>query len=242
MTTTVLMAGAGKKKTGGWSAPHGRSRMVAAVAEFYPTHVSAAAQGLPVPTTRSVAVTFPVFVDQRAMSTPTVQTGDGVTARAFAATFQKTAAHSGCAGPPADGVSLLMSPCARRRGMGRSATCRSTSSRSATVVGVRSVPTCATDTSRGGGDDALSRERFSQMGADHDALDFAGAFIDPQRPNLTIETFDCDAACDPHSTMNLHRPVDDPLRRFSRVELTHGDVLADSSVGFVTGMCRSKHE
>src|SRR5437870_1386164 len=60
-----------------------------------------------------------------------------------------------------------------------------------------------------------------QLAGDDLPLDLAGALVDPRRPNLPVQVLDRVPALEPRSPVDLHRRVDDELRRLGSNQLRH---------------------
>src|SRR5689334_21350753 len=64
-------------------------------------------------------------------------------------------------------------------------------------------------------------------GGDDDALDLRRTFVDAQRADLAVETLDGEAAQHAGAAVDLHRAIDDPLRRLGGEHLGHRGLGGD---------------
>src|SRR5438067_2106682 len=68
---------------------------------------------------------------------------------------------------------------------------------------------------------------LQQLPGDDQLLHFAGALVDSQRTDVSVETFDGVPALHARPAPQLHRGVDDALSAFGGGELGHGGLARD---------------
>src|ERR1700738_221924 len=80
---------------------------------------------------------------------------------------------------------------------------------------------------------------FEQIARNHDFLHFGCPFIDTQGSNLAIELLDRGPLGDTCPAMDLHRPVDHPLRGFGGKHFCHGRFPGHARGSSVLGPSRA---
>src|SRR6476469_5249420 len=71
------------------------------------------------------------------------------------------------------------------------------------------------------------------LAGDDDLLNLAGAFVDPQRANLPVESLDGGPTDNAAGPEQLDRTVDDLLRRLGGDQLGHGRFTSDAGGALV---------